>query len=107
RLALVQPLVALEPDEAPGRDLGQGLGQLGLAYPRRAFDEHGAPHSLGQEDDGGNPSVGDVAGVLEVLLDILNGLEPGGSCMSELARSVAHLQVTATPVHGVFPRASR
>ena len=34
-LALVQPLVALEPDEAGPGGGGQGLGQLGLADPGR------------------------------------------------------------------------
>ncbi len=100
RLALVQSLVALEPDEPSGRDLGQGLGQLGLAHARRAFDENRPPHPLGQEDDGGDSPVGDVTGVLEVLLDILHGLEHVGSCMSELARSVAHLRATDTPIPG-------
>ncbi len=92
-LALVEPFVALKTNEPTVGDLGQRLGQLGLADARRALDEHGAAHALSQEHHRADAAVGDVAGVLEVLLDVLRGLEHLGSCVSELARSVAHLRV--------------
>ena len=96
RLALVEPLVALQADEPPARDLGERLGQLGLAHARRALDEHRPAHALGEEHHGGDAAIGDVAGVLEVLLDVLRRLEHVGSCKSELARSVAHLRTVRT-----------
>ena len=63
---------------APG-DVGQRLGQLGLADARRAFDEHRPSHARGQEHDGRDAAVGDVARVPEPLLDVLHGLEHAGS----------------------------
>ncbi len=79
RLALVESLVALQADEMPRGHFGQGLGQLGLAHPGRPLDEHRPAHALGQEHHGGDPAIGDVAGVLELLLDVLDGLKHGGS----------------------------
>ena len=107
RLALVEPFVALQANQPPVGDLGQRLGQLGLADARRAFDEHRPSHALRQEHHGADAAVGDVAGVLEVLLDVLRRLEHLGSCLSELARSVAHLRAAGTPGPSTWRFASR
>jgi len=63
----------------PPRHLGERLGQLRLAHAGRPLDEHGPAHARGEEDHGGDAAVGDVAGVLELLLDVLDGLKHGGS----------------------------
>ena len=78
-LALVESLVALQPDERPAGDLGQRLGQLRLADAGRPLDEHRTAHARGQEDDRGHATARDVARVPEPLLDLLDGLEHDGS----------------------------
>jgi len=74
-LALVQALVALEPDQRAARDVGQRLGQLRLADARRALDEHRPAHARRQVHDRGHPAARDVPRVPEPLLDLLDGLE--------------------------------
>ena len=71
-------------------DLGQRLGQLGLPHAGRAFDEHGSAHALGEEDDGADPAIGDVPGVLEMLLDVLDRSRTWRLLSRELAHSLAH-----------------
>jgi hypothetical protein len=78
-LALVEPFIALKPGQLATGDVGECLGELGLAYPGRSFDEHGAAHARGEEHDGGDATVGDVARVPEPLLDLLDRLEHAGS----------------------------
>src|SRR5207247_516753 len=83
RLALVEPLVALETNEPAARDLRQRLRELGLADARRPLDEHGTPHARGQVDDGGDPAARDIARIPETLLDVLHGLEHAGSLLPD------------------------
>src|SRR5262245_4581889 len=104
RLALVQPFVALQTKEPPARDVGQRLRQLGFAHARRSLDEHGAAHALGEKHHGGDAAVGDVPGVLEVLLDVLDGMEHLSSCQSELAWSVAHLRIAEARERAIAAR---
>jgi len=73
----------LHPAPLPSGDVGQRLGELSLAYPGRSFDEHGAAHARGEEHDGGDATVGDVARVPEPLLDTLDRLEHAGSFTSQ------------------------
>src|SRR4030095_11026310 len=86
--ALVEPLVALEPDEPAPGDVGERLRQFGLAHARGPLDEDGTAHARGEEDHGGDAAVGDVASALEALLDLLDRLEHGVS-LEELAFIVA------------------
>src|SRR5437867_7107615 len=83
RLALVEPLVALETNEPAARDLRQRLGELGLADARRPLDEHRTPHARGQVDDGGDPAARDITRIPETLLDVLHGLEHAGSLLPD------------------------
>jgi hypothetical protein len=78
-LALVEPLVALETDEPPVRDLGERLGQLRLPDARGPFDEHRPAHLRREVYHGGDSPVCDVAGILEALLDVLHRSEHGRS----------------------------
>src|SRR5262249_2661046 len=84
RLALVESLVALKPDERPRRDLRERLRQLGLADARRPLDQHRTTHPRGQEHDGGHTATRDVPGVPEPLLNLLDGLEHEG-CLASLS----------------------
>src|SRR6202795_1575272 len=68
RLALVEPFVALKPNQRPPGDLGQRLRQLGLADTGRPFDENGPSHAGGQVHDGGDAPPRDVARTAEPLL---------------------------------------
>jgi hypothetical protein len=61
RPGFVQPLVALQPDEPPPAGAGDGLGQLGLAYPGGALDEYGLGQVFGKKDGIGGGFVGHVA----------------------------------------------
>src|SRR4051812_3913583 len=49
RLGLVEALVALEPDQLAAGGARQCLGELRLAYARRALDEHGLAELAGEE----------------------------------------------------------
>ena len=68
-LGFVEALVALEPDQPPIGDRGQGLGQLGLADAGRPFDQHRLGQPGGQEHDLGDPIVGEIVLPGEGLLD--------------------------------------
>ncbi len=57
RLGLVEPLVALQPNQSPPVDLGERLGQLGLADAGGPFHEHRLVEPLGQKHD-----LGDLVG---------------------------------------------
>ena len=63
RLGLVQPLVALEPDEGSVEVGGQRLGELGLADAGGAFDEDRLAELDGQERDERGRLAGQVADV--------------------------------------------
>ncbi len=57
----VQPLVALEADEAAAQATGQGAGHLRLADARLSLQEEGPLQLEGQEDGYRQPPLGDVA----------------------------------------------
>ena len=68
----VEALVALQADEAAAEGLGQRLGDLGLADPGLAFEEERPSELQRQEDDGGEPAAGDVAGAGEQRLRVVD-----------------------------------
>src|SRR4030095_4325984 len=100
-LALVEPFIALQSDEPTVGDLRQCLRELRLAYARGSFDEDRSAHACGKEHDGRDAPVGDVAGILEMLLDVLDRLEHGGSCLGKVALSLAQAPMGL----GASPRA--
>src|SRR5215210_5924595 len=56
----VYPLVALQADQGRLKDAGEDFGDLGLAYPRFAFEEQRPSELEGEEDRGGEPFVSQV-----------------------------------------------
>ena len=60
RLALVETLVALQADQPGAGQLGDRLGELGLAGAGRALDEHRLAEPIGEEGDAGDAIVGEV-----------------------------------------------
>src|SRR5581483_538389 len=77
RLGLVEALVALQPDEAAAGQLGDRLGQLGLAGAGRALDEHRLLQPVGQVDDPGDALVGQVPHRRQALAHCGNRFEAG------------------------------
>ena len=63
RLALVEALVALEADQPGAGELGDRLGELGLAGAGRALDQDGLLQPVGEEHDAGDAVVGQVVHV--------------------------------------------
>ena len=78
RLGLVEPLVALEADQAGAGHLGHGLGQLRLAGAGRTLDEDRLAEPIGQVHDPGDALVGEVVDLAEALPDLGDGLEAIG-----------------------------
>ena len=77
RLGLVETLVALQADQAGPGELGDRLGQLGLAGPCRPLDQHRLAQPLGQVDDAGDALVRQVGHPAQPLSDLAGGLESG------------------------------
>jgi hypothetical protein len=69
----VEALVALEADELAAEGLRQDLGDLGLADAGLALEEQRPAHAQGQEDDGGEGTVGDIAGAGEEVGGFVDG----------------------------------
>jgi hypothetical protein len=65
RLADVDAVVALDPQEGTARPPGQDLGDLGLADPGLALQQEWSGKRDGQEDGGGQALVGEVPVLLE------------------------------------------
>ena len=57
----VQPVIALQPHQAPAKPGGENLGDLGLAGAGLAFKEERALHGERQMHRGGELPVGDIA----------------------------------------------
>src|SRR5699024_2226440 len=72
---LVDALVALQSDEFGLGGGGDGLGELGLADARRALDEQRLAQPVGEVDDGGCGTVGEVALSAERLDHVVDALE--------------------------------
>ena len=72
RLGLVEPLVALQPDEPRAGDLGHRLGQLGLADPGRALDQHRLLEPVGEVHDARDAGVGEVVRAPQALDDVVD-----------------------------------
>jgi hypothetical protein len=64
----VEPFVALQSDQAGLADLGQHLGDLGLADAGVPLEQQRTLQVLHQQQRGGQRWLGDVAGAREVLL---------------------------------------
>ena len=77
RLGLVEPLVALQADEAGAQDLGHRLGQLGLAGAGRALDQDRLAEAVGEEHDARDRIVGEVVDVLQPGADGRGRIEAG------------------------------
>src|SRR5207247_4022454 len=77
--ALLQPPRTPTPDERARPQFRQPLPQARPPHTGRPLDEHRTAHACGQEHDGGHAAARDVARVPEPLLDLLDGLEHGGS----------------------------
>ena len=65
RLGLVEPLVALEPDEPAAGDGGDRLGQLGLADAGGALDQDRLLQAVGEEHHPGDADVRQVVGLAQ------------------------------------------
>jgi hypothetical protein len=65
RLALLQPVVALQAQQLALQRLRQRLGQLGLADAGLAFEQQRALQLQREEHGRGQAPVGEVAGLLE------------------------------------------
>ncbi len=60
RLGLIQPFVALQADQLAPGGAGDGFGQLGLAYARRAFRQQRFAQLLAEEHDRGDFIAGNI-----------------------------------------------
>src|SRR5262249_33048024 len=69
----VEALIALEPDQPRAEDVGEHLGDLGLADSGLAFEEERLGHLEGEEERGCQTSVGDVAVGAQGSLHRVNG----------------------------------
>src|SRR4051794_27593766 len=87
RLGLVESLVALETDEPSTGHLGDGLGELRLARPGRALDQHRLLQPIGEVHDAGDAFVREVVDLLQTVTDLWHRLEAVIHC----ARVVAAL----------------
>ncbi len=76
RLALVEPLVALQPDEPGAGELGDRLRELRLASARRPLDQHRLLQAVCEVHDSGDAVVGQVVHVTKALTDLGHGIEP-------------------------------
>ena len=63
RLAGVNALVALQPDQLPAEDRRENLSRLGLAHADFTFEQHGTLQRQRDEQGGGQAPVGQVAAV--------------------------------------------
>src|ERR1019366_866785 len=75
--ALVQPLVALQPNQSRARASGNCLGQLGLPGASRTLEEERLAHCVAEEDHSGELLVHEVAGAREGVARVLNGGKEG------------------------------
>ena len=73
RRRLIEPLIALQPDQLGAVHAGQRFGDLGLADPRLAFQQQRTLEQLHQRDRGRKLPVGDVAGGGQSLRDFVAG----------------------------------
>ena len=73
----VEPLVALEADQARLQDRGEDLTQLGLADAGLPFQEERLAQLRREEDGGRRGAVGEVALARHRLLDGLDATEHG------------------------------
>jgi hypothetical protein len=78
RLADVDAVVALDPQEGTAGPPGQDLGDLGLADPGLTLEQEWSGQGDGQEDGGGQAFVGEVP-VLRECGEYLAGIARAGA----------------------------
>ena len=103
RARLVEPLVALQPDQLGAGRPRHRLGQLGLADAGRALDQQRLLQRSGEVRRGGGRRVGEVAGGVQPGGGVGGGGEPGGHGASLGARpgSATSGDPATFPVAGV------
>ena len=72
RLGLVQPLVALQADEAGPEETGDGLRQLRLTGPGRPLDEHRLAEPVGEIHHAGEAVIGQVGDRCQAVAQLGN-----------------------------------
>jgi hypothetical protein len=77
RIGDVEPLVALQPDQAAAERLGQHLGDLGLADAGLALEEDRPAHLERQEQHGRERAVGEIVRRRQKLQRVVDGLRQG------------------------------
>ena len=85
--ALVEAFVALQTDEASTSELGDALGELGLAGTGRTLDEDGLAEAIGEVGDAGDAIVGQVVDAAQAATDLLDALETGSHAWHPIGRS--------------------
>ena len=78
RLALLQPVVALQPQQFALQGGRQRLGQLGLADAGLAFEQQRTLQLQRQEHGRDQTSIGEVAGLLQAFGQGIDGRENHG-----------------------------
>ena len=101
-LGLVEPLVALQADQAGIEQFGDRLGQLGLAGAGGALDQDRLPEPLRQVHDAGDALVGQIADTAQSLTHQRRGTRGGTVRRRSLVvvllfRSLAVAAVAAAP----------
>lgn len=103
---LVDPLVALEPDQFPVDGAGDGLGEFGLADPGRAFDEEGLGEPVGEEDGRRDGIGGEIAGRGEPGRDVVDRGESRWGSVGDRPPPPRRPTVVRAPAACVAPRAA-
>src|SRR5262249_11885553 len=75
RLGFVEPLVALQPDQARARDPRDRLGKLGLPDAGRPFDQNRLLQTTGEEDDSADRGVGQILRLTQPRGDLVDRFE--------------------------------
>ena len=74
----IEPLIALQPDQAAPKARGDGLGDFGLADARLAFEEQGPTELEGEKDHRGQRPSADIVLSGQQPLDLINRLRYRG-----------------------------
>ncbi len=98
RLGLVETLVALQADQLGAGDLGDRLGELGLAGTGWALDEDRLLEPVGEVGDAGDAVVGEVLHVSKRIAYLLDALETGLGGRQSGVGGHRHMARTYRPV---------
>ena len=83
----VEALVALEPDQARPEDGREGFRRLGLPDPGLALEEHGLREDEREVERGREPPLGQVVGVPEGTLELVDRAELHAPSVDEASPS--------------------